>query len=170
MKKIIAFFICLAIASVCFAQTDPVVGYWLSVDENTNEITAGWRIYIENDRLYGVIVSVPNEPRGALAYMCKESYKDFPKRGNVSQMPLDGTPFIFGLKNKSEGEWNGGNVIDPNDGKMYGCVIKFHRAGIKVSGRTFQTDTLEMRGTIGPFGRSQFWRKTDQQTAGSLWP
>ena len=170
MKKFIALFIVLTFAAVCFAQTDPVIGFWLSVDEKTNATTAGWRIYTENNRLLGEIVSVPNEPRGALAYTCKASYPNFPREGNVSQMPLAGTPFIFGLVKKSNGVWENGNIIDPNDGKMYGCKINFLPAGSKVGNRTLQVDTLEVRGTIGPFGRSQYWNKTDQQTANSLWP
>jgi uncharacterized protein (DUF2147 family) len=63
------------------------------------------------------------------------------------------------------GQWSGGNVIDPTDGKIYKCKINFHTAGGK-----FKTDTLEMRGEIGlGIGRSQYWQKTDSATAGNLY-
>ena len=170
MKKIITLAVSLTLAAVCFAQTDPVVGFWLSVDEKTDKVSAGWQIYIENDILYGKILSVPNQPRNALATECRDSYRNFPVAGRVSQMPLAGTPFIFGLTKHSHGEWRNGNVIDPNDGNMYGCRVIFHPAGSKASGRIFQNDTLEMRGNFGLISRSQFWRKTDQAAASSLWP
>jgi uncharacterized protein (DUF2147 family) len=83
-------------------------------------------------------------------------------------MPLAGTPWIFGLSpDRQSGQWSGGNVIDPKEGKMYKCKITFHAAG---TGK-YRTDTLEMRGEIGlGIGRSQFWQKTDRETAASLRP
>ena len=170
MKRIIALFICLVIAAVCFAQTDPVVGYWLSIDEKTNNVTAGWQIYIENNILYGKILSLADEPRGTLATECKERYNGFPLSGRVNQMQIAGPPWIFGLTKHAEGEWRGGNIIDPSDGSMYGCRVIFHSAGSRAGNRSFQTDTLEMRGNFGPIARSQYWRKSDQQTASNLWP
>jgi len=170
MKKIIALVIVLTFAAVCFAQTDPVVGFWLSVDEKTNKVTAGWQIYIENNILYGKILSLADEPRGSIATEMRPSYRNFPLPGIVNQMQIAGPPWIFGLKRHAEGEWRDGNIIDPSDGSMYGCRVIFHPAGNKVGSRTFQIDTLEMRGNFGPIARSQFWRKSDQQTASNLWP
>jgi len=170
MKKLIALVIGLTIAAVCFAQSDPVEGFWLSIDENTNEVTAGWQIFIVNNELRGRIVSTPNDPKGTIAADVKESYRGFPLPGKVNEMEVVGPPWIFGLTRRAEGDWRGGNIIDPADGRIYGCRITFHRAGSRVGRTTFETDTLEMRGEIGPFGRSQFWRKTDERTASNLWP
>jgi uncharacterized protein (DUF2147 family) len=170
MKKIIALVICLIVAAAVFAQADPVVGFWLSVDEKTDKVTAGWQIYIENGILYGKIVSLADEPRGTIAKDARENYRGFPLPGRVNQMQVAGPPWIFGLTRQAEGDWRGGNIIDPSDGNMYGCRITFRPAGSRAGNRTFQTDTLEMRGTIGPIGRSQFWRKSDEATASNLWP
>jgi len=170
MKRIIAFAICMTIAAVCFAQTDPVVGYWISVDDKTGKVTAGWQIYIENNVLYGKILSIADEPRGIIASECRERYDGFPLSGRVNQMQVAGTPWIYGLTLYAEGEWRGGRIIDPADGKDYGCRIIFRPSGSKANNRTFQSDTLEMRGNIGPFSRSQYWRKSDRETASNLWP
>ena len=152
---------------ICFAA-DPAEGCWLSVDEKTGKVTAGWEIYQEGGRLFGKILSTADHPPGVIADKCNESYRGFPVAGKVNQMPVAGTPWIFGLvPEKQSGQWSGGNVIDPNDGKMYKCKITFHAAG---TGK-FSADTLEMRGEIGlGIGRSQFWQKTDRQNAGSLGP
>jgi uncharacterized protein (DUF2147 family) len=82
-------------------------------------------------------------------------------------MPVLGTPWLFGLnavRNKP-GEWERGKIIDPNDGQMYTGTVKFHPAGTRVGGQTRQVDTLEMRGSIGPFGRSQYWQKATESQA-----
>jgi len=167
MKKQIALLLAfLTVAGFCFAA-DPIEGFWLSIDEKTNKVTAGWQIYQEGGKLYGKIMSTATEPRGVLANRCKDSYPGFPVAGKVSAMPVAGTPWIFGLSQGKNGEWSGGNVINPEDGNIYKCKITFHAA----DGKKYKADTLEMRGEIGlGIGRSQFWQKTDQATASSLWP
>lgn len=72
-------------------------------------------------------------------------------------MTVVGTPWIWGLTQKSAGQWAGGNIIDPADGKVYKCKITFRAA----DGKKFKEDTLEMRGEIGMgIGRSQFWKRS----------
>jgi uncharacterized protein (DUF2147 family) len=165
MKKfLIVLIMACWVGGICFAA-DSVEGYWLSVDEKTQKVTAGWQIYQEGGKLYGKIMSMADNPPTSIADKCKDSYAGFPVAGKVSQMKVIGAPWIFGLSMDKPGQWSGGNVIDPNDGKMYKCKINFHAAGGK-----YKTDTLEMRGEIGlGIGRSQFWQKTDSGTAGSLY-
>jgi len=167
MKKIITLVIGISITAVCFAQSDPVEGYWLSIDEKTNKVTAGWQIYQEGGQLRGKILSLSEDPKGTIADKVKESYKGFPLPGKVNKMEVAGPPWIFGLTKNKTGEWSGGKIIDPANGNMYDCKITFRKA----DGKKFANDTLEMRGEIGlGIGRSQFWRKTDEVTASNLWP
>ena len=167
MKKIIALITGLAIAAVCFAQSDPVDGYWISIDEKTNKITAGWHVYQEGGILYGKILSISTEQPGVKAYNCKDSYPNFPVAGKISQMTVTNTPWIYGLTKQKHGEWGGGRIVNPEDGKDYICKIFFRAA----DGKKYKVDTLEMRGEIGlGIGRSQFWQKSDFQTANNLWP
>ena len=166
MKKTIALLLVFAAAGFCLFA-DPVEGYWLSIDEKTGNVTAGWHIYQEGGRLYGRLLSMADYAPDMLAVRCRDSYPGFPIAGRVSQMPVVGTPWIFGLSLDRPGEWSGGSVVNPEDGRVYRCKITFRPA----DGRRYMTDTLEMRGEIGlGIGRSQFWRKTDQQTASSLRP
>jgi len=157
-------------AAYCFAQApagpDPVEGFWLSVDEKTGEITAGWHIYIEGGKVFGKLLSTIEHPKTTLAVRCKDSYPGFPVAGKVSQMTLAGTPWIFGLSRDKPGEWSGGHVVNPEDGGMFKCKLTYRKA----DGKKFKFDVLEMRGELGFFGRSQFWQRTDEQTANSLGP
>jgi uncharacterized protein (DUF2147 family) len=165
MKRLI---LCLALLAglvlPAFAA-DPVEGYWVSVDEKTGKITAGWEIYVEGGKLYGRICSVAGFPQDVKAEACKDSYKGFPIAGKVSQMTVVGTPWIFGLSSKQPGKWSGGHIIDPDSGDMYQCVITYRTA----DGNRYKVDTLEMRGEIGlGIGRSQFWKKSTQAEASGL--
>jgi uncharacterized protein (DUF2147 family) len=164
MKKVMALLGLFLARGICFAA-DPVEGFWLSIDEKTGKITAGWEIYQNAGKLYGKMLSVAGYDQNLKALPCKESYQGFPLPGAVNQMPVIGTPWIFGLSLDKNGQWSGGNVINVQDGKVYKCKITYRAA----DGKRFKTDTLEMRGEIGlGIGRSQFWQKTTRQQAASL--
>jgi uncharacterized protein (DUF2147 family) len=163
-KLIVCLALCVGLVLPAFAL-DPVEGYWVSVDEKTGKVTAGWEIYVEGGKLYGKICSVAGYSQDITADVCKESYKGFPVAGKVNQMKVVGTPWIFGLTSKEAGKWSGGSIIDPNEGKMYQCVITYR----PTDGKRFKADTLEMRGEIGMgIGRSQFWRKSTRAEASGL--
>ena len=157
-KSIFAALLLLAAAAGVWAS-DPVEGYWVSINEE-GKLTAGWHIYEKDGVLYGKILAAAGKPRDTIATAVKKSYKDFPVDGTVNEMPLIGTPWIWGLQKKAAGQWAGGNIIDPADGKMYKCKITFRSA----DGKKYKTDTLEMRGEIGMgIGRSQFWKKSTEE-------
>ena len=152
------------VSSLCFAA-DVVEGFWVSVDEKTGKMTAGWEIYTVGNKLYGRILSVAGHPQDVKAENCKESYRGFNVPGKVNQMTVVGTSWIFDLTQDKPGIWSGGSIIDPDGGSMYKCKIT-HRPQ---DGKKFMTETLEMRGEIGlGIGRSQFWRRSTREEASSL--
>jgi uncharacterized protein (DUF2147 family) len=163
-KKLFAVIVLFIVGGLCFAA-DPAEGFWISVDEKTGKDTAGWEIFVRDGKLYGKILSAVNVSQTDKADNCKDSYKGFPASGKVSGMPVIGTTWMFGLvPDRQTGQWKDGNVIDPESGNMYGCKVIFHAA----DNNKYKVDTLEMRGTIGPLGRSQFWRKATYAQAVSL--
>jgi len=164
MKKIAIFiYIILICAAVSFAS-DPAEGFWLSVDNRTGEVQSGWEIYQTNGVLYGKMLSAIGFTASDVARRCRASYQNFPIAGRVNELPILGTPWIFGLRRESSGRWSNGHVINPGDGSIYGCSIIFHPAG---SGR-FQHDALEMRGQLLLFSGSQFWRRATREEASSI--
>jgi uncharacterized protein (DUF2147 family) len=157
MKK--AALLCWGLLLAAGLCADPAEGYWLSTDEKTGLDTAGWQIYQEGGQLYGKILFITAYPQDVKAERCKDSYRGFPLPGKVSQMPVVGTAWIFGLSRYRSGEWRGGTIINPEDGSMYGCRIIFRPA----DGGRYKEDVLEVRGTIGPLGRSQYWRRLTRE-------
>jgi uncharacterized protein (DUF2147 family) len=162
-RKVCLVLITLFVSAAIFAE-DTAEGFWISIDDKTGKPTAGWEIYIEGNKLHGKILSIAGYPQDVKAIKCKQSYRGFPISGQVNQLTIVGTPWIFGLVRERPGRWINGNVIDPEKGEMYKCIITFHAAG----GR-YSTDTLEMRGEIGlGIGRSQFWKKASREEAAGL--
>jgi uncharacterized protein (DUF2147 family) len=59
---------------------------------------------------------------------------------------------IWGMK-KDGDDWAGGKILDPKNGKVYGCKMHLEDGGKK----------LEVRGFIGfsMLGRSQTWERQE---------
>ena len=162
MKRIFAFvFITIFFAAGLFAD-DPVCGMWKNIDEDNGETAAVWNFYEKDGKLFGDILAMRNRPQNALASDCKSSYKDFPKPGVVSKMPVVGTSWIYNLQKESDGNWKGGYIIDPSTGKQYGCMIKYLDAGAKNKGFTAKEQTLAVAVTVGPIKVFKYWVKANE--------
>ena len=157
MKKLLTLLGALLVLSSAVFAADPAAGLWKSIDDKTGEVTAIWRIYEEGGKLFGTIAATTNDPQDVIASACKESYKNFPVAGAVNKMKTVGTPWIFNMVKESEGNWKDGNIIDPSNGKMYGCVIKYLKKGEKNKKYTATEPTLAMAGTDGPIQVFQYW-------------
>ena len=164
MKKTFLLILILSLVSGLAFATDPAEGYWISVDEKTGKQTAGWEIWQEKGVLYGKILSVADNPQDAKSGGVGKSYDNFQNGVDVGSLQVTGTTWIWGLSKQKEGKWANGYIIDPESGSRYKCKITFHKA----DGKKYTVDTLEMRGEVGPFGRSQFWQKSTKEEASSL--
>lgn len=157
MKKLLTLLGALLVLSTAAFAADPACGLWKSIDDKTGEVTAIWKIYEEGGKLFGTIAATTSDPQDVIASACKESYKNFPVSGAVNKMKTVGTPWIFNMVKESEGNWKDGNIIDPSNGKMYGCVIKYLKKGEKNKKYTATEPTLAMAGTVGPIQVFQYW-------------
>ena len=157
MKKLLTLLGALFVLSAAVFAADPACGLWKSIDDKTGEVTAIWKIYEEGGKLFGTIAATTSDPQDVIASACKESYKNFPVAGAVNKMKTVGTPWIFNMVKESEGNWKDGNIIDPSNGKMYGCVIKYLKKGEKNKKYTATEPTLAMAGTVGPIQVFQYW-------------
>lgn len=123
-----------------FAQTSPV-GLWRNVDDKTGEAKAEIRIVERDGALFGTIdkrltkTAKPDDK-------CDECSDD--RKGKL----ILGLEIIRGAK-KAEGRdvWEGGKILDPENGRDYTLRMTPTDGGRK----------LDVRGSIGPFGRTQTW-------------
>ena len=151
----------LAFISAFVFATDSVEGFWISVDEKTGKQTAGWEIWQENGLLNGRILAAADVTADDTAGGKGKSYDNFQDGIDVNTVKVVGTTWIWGLTQKNPGQWENGFISDPENGSRYKCKITFHKA----DGKKYSKDTLEMRGEVGPFGRSQFWHKATKEEA-----
>ena len=139
MKTLFAATLAIA-AHAAFAQATPV-GLWRNIDDKTGEAKAEIRISDASGALNGRIERRLGKDvkADAVCDECKDERKG---------KPMDGLEIIRGAR-KSEGRdvWEGGKILDPENGREYTLRLTPIEGGKR----------LEVRGSIGPFGRTQTW-------------
>ena len=123
---------------VC-AQSTPV-GLWRSIDDKTSQPKAEIRIKANAAGvLSGVIEKALVASDQPLCTECPDDRKDKPKLG---------MEIIRGaVKAEDAAVWDSGNIIDPDNGRIYKLRLSPVEGGSK----------LEVRGSFGPFWRTQTW-------------
>jgi uncharacterized protein (DUF2147 family) len=130
----------LSLASSCtWAQMTPT-GLWRNIDDKTGQAKAEVRITANSaGTLTGVVEKALVSSPQPTCTACTDDRKDKPKLG---------MEIIRGAR-KAEGRnvWEDGKILDPENGKSYTLLLTPIDGGGK----------LEVRGSIGPFGRTQTW-------------
>ncbi len=123
-----------------WAQMTPV-GVWRTIDDKTGEPSSEVRISEDAGVLFGSIEKLlrKDAKQDSVCDKCTDERKD---------KPVLGMNIIRGAK-KSEGKdvWEGGKILDPDNGKEYTLRLTPIEGGKK----------LEVRGYIAFFYRNQIW-------------
>ena len=140
LKHHLAGFVFMSVAAASFAQMTPV-GTWNTIDDKTREPKSEIQISEAGGMLSGKVTKLLRKEAKQDA-VCDECSDD--RKGK----PMLGLEIIRGAK-KVEGKdvWEDGKILDPENGKTYGLKMTPVEGGKK----------LEVRGSIGPFGRTQTW-------------
>ena len=142
MKTTFAAVLFAVTAASALAQSTPV-GVWRNVDDKTGEVKAEISIAEANGALLGRIEKALGKDAkpGATCDECSDDRKG---------KPMVGLDIIRGGK-KAEGKevWEGGKILDPENGKEYRASFTPIDGGSK----------LEVRGYLGPFWRTQTWNR-----------
>ncbi|MCW5636721.1 MAG: DUF2147 domain-containing protein [Rubrivivax sp.] len=131
------------LAQAAFAQATPV-GLWKTIDDETKQEKSHVRISEAAGVVSGKIEKLLDPTKqDAKCDKCTDARKD---------QPVLGMTIIEGVKKSAEeAYWDGGSILDPNNGKTYRV-----RLTLKDGGKT-----LEVRGFIGPFYRNQTWVRVE---------
>ena len=142
MKKTLPILLSL-LSSVALAQMTPE-GLWRNVDDKTGEAKAEIRIAATPaGALNGRIEKALTQGSEPNCTLCTDDRKDKPKVG---------MEIIRGAKKaKSGAVWEGGKILDPENGKEYTLRLSPIEEGKK----------LQVRGYIGPFYRTQVWTRIE---------
>jgi uncharacterized protein (DUF2147 family) len=130
------------LSTSAWADNTSPAGLWKNIDDATGKPRALIRIGESNGTLHGKIEKVfpgPNESQNPKCHKCEGANKD---------APIIGLVILNGLK-KSGDEYAGGQILDPDNGKLYSSKVRLIEGGKK----------LDVRGYIGVpmLGRTQTW-------------
>ena len=143
MKKLLVLLAVSTALGLAQANTSTPIGTWQSIDDVTGKPSAEIKITDKgNGELIGVVqkaLAPPKEGDTPNCNLCTDDRKDKPKLG---------MEIIRGAKLTSGTElWEGGTILDPNNGKTYKLRLTPLDSGTK----------LQVRGYIGVFFRTQTW-------------
>ncbi|SPE18204.1 Putative secreted protein (modular protein) [Candidatus Sulfotelmatomonas gaucii] len=119
-------------------------GRWKTIDDKTGKVKSIVTIRKMNGELDGTIETLFNPPvPHPTCYLCSGAMKD---------RPLVGLQILWGLK-KNGSQWSGGQVLDPETGKIYRASLALEDGGKK----------LRLHGYIGIplLGRTQYWSRAE---------
>ncbi len=130
-------------AGAACAQMSPV-GNWHTIDDKTKEVKSEVQITETGGVLTGKVTKLLRKEakQDAVCDACTDDRKG---------KPVLGLEIIRGAK-KVDGKdvWESGKITDPEDGKTYTLKMTPIEGGKK----------LEVRGSFGPFGKTQTWVRT----------
>ncbi len=144
MIKQTLFTLALFAASVSAQAQMTPVGSWHTIDDKTKEVKSEILVTETAGVISGKVTKLLRKDAKQDA-VCDECTDD--RKGK----PMLGLEIIRGAK-KADGKdvWEDGKILDPENGKSYSLRMTPIEGGKK----------LEVRGAIGPFGRTQTWVRT----------
>ncbi len=133
-------------AAAALAQATPV-GLWKTIDDETKKEKSLVRITEADGALTGKVEKLLDPTRqDAKCDKCSDERKD---------QPVLGMTLLAGVKKNTEtdGLWDGGTILDPNNGKVYRVRLMPRDSGKQ----------LDVRGFIGMplLGRTQTWIRVE---------
>lgn len=130
-------------AATSVPENSPV-GRWKTVDDKTGKVKSIVAISERDGRLFGTIERLFDPPvPHPTCLLCSGSLKD---------KPLVGLQVLWGFQADGSG-WSGGQVLDPETGKIYHATLAVEDGGKQ----------LRLRGYIGItlLGRTQRWQRAE---------
>ena len=145
MKTLFASLLLSMAAGTALAQATPA-GLWKTIDDKTNAEKSLVRITEAGGVFTGKVEKILTDKADAKCTECTDDRKG---------QPVQGMTILRGIKPDAsdKGTWVGGDILDPNDGKIYKVLLKLVDGGKK----------LDVRGYIGMpmLGRTQTWLRVE---------
>ena len=130
------------------AQATSPAGLWRTIDDSSKKDKSLVRIVETNGVYSGKVEKIvdPDSPKDATCKECSDDRKD---------KPIVGMTIIRNVKASADDKdvFEGGDILDPNNGKVYRVKLKLIDNGSK----------LDVRGYIGTpmLGRTQTWVRAE---------
>jgi uncharacterized protein (DUF2147 family) len=119
-----------------------IVGKWITVDDNSGEQKSVVEIFEKGGKYFGKITKLfpeAGEDPDPVCDKCENNDSRYLKK-------IIGMEIIRDMK-KADDSYSDGDILDPENGKVYKCKLWIEGGELKV------------RGYWGPFFRTQSWKK-----------
>ncbi|MDR1360741.1 MAG: DUF2147 domain-containing protein [Rickettsiales bacterium] len=138
---------CALLFCIGAANALPLTGFYQTIDDKTNNAKSIVALYDCGEKLCGRIVALYDADGVKIAETLNAPERVADK--------VDGAPKMAGLDiiwnmewDADDAEYENGKILDPKSGSVYSSVIWQDKK---------DASKLNVRGKIGPFGRTQIW-------------
>lgn len=138
MKTLITILLMLPLAG--FSQN--IVGKWVTIDDNSGQEKSVVEIFEKGGKYFGKVTKLYRDSGEDPDPVCDACDNDDPR----FKKKIIGMEIIRDMEKKGN-EYSDGDILDPENGKVYKCKLWVEGGELKV------------RGYWGPFFRTQSWRK-----------
>ena len=128
----------------CSGYAQSISGTWKTIDDKTGKQRSIVEIFERNGKVFGKIIKIfpaAGEEPDPVCEECPEDDARYNKK-------IIGMEIIKDMQ-KSGSEYSEGNILDPEEGKVYKCKL------------WLEGNELKVRGYWGPFYRTQTWTRTN---------
>ncbi len=144
MRTAICFAVFALISLNVAAMERTPLGTWKTIDDNSHQVKALVEIVEHDGALTGRVTQLFRKSGEDQNPKCADC------AGDKHDQPILGMQILWNLRRDGD-EWVGGEILDPDEGKIYRCKMHVSDDGQK----------LEVRGYIGfsLLGRTQVWER-----------
>lgn len=117
------------------------VGIWNTIDDTWDQVKSQVEIVMESGELRGYIRKIfllPHEGTDPVCIACE---------GKLKNSKIVGMKILSGFT-WDDDQWADGKILDPGNGNVYNSSLWL-----------VANDVLKVRGYLGPFYRTQVWRR-----------
>lgn len=127
-----------------FGSAQTIVGKWTTIDDNSGQEKSVVEIFEKGGKYFGKVTKLFRSANEDPDPVCDECENDDPRY----KKKIIGMEIIRDME-KSGDEYSDGDILDPENGKVYKCKL------------WVEGNELKVRGYWGPFFRTQSWRKAE---------
>lgn len=138
MKKSVFLLISIVFVTTNSLHSQNITGKWATIDDNTGKKRSIVEVYKKGGKYFGKVVDMylePHEDPDPVCDLCSDNRKDQKIRGME----------IIQNMEQTGNEYTGGEILDPENGKVYRCKL------------WVEDGKLMVRGYIAFFFRTQEW-------------
>jgi uncharacterized protein (DUF2147 family) len=126
------------------ANAQAIVGKWKTIDDDSGKEKSIVEIFEKSGKIYGKVIRIFPEPGDDPDPVCNECDEGDPRH----KKKIIGMEIISAMERAGD-HYTNGEILDPENGKVYRCRM------------WLEGNELKVRGYWGPFFRTQTWKKAN---------